>query len=105
MDRYTNRKILTGAPRSVYTIDPQTDAGRKMTAFATHHISDPTILQDLVEQQSPNNFHRDEAKVATVAALHHSLSNMNVGCREQLLLRCFVTSFQLEEGLILYWKW
>ena len=48
----------------------------------------------------------DEAKkVDTVAALHHMISQMDSGCRQQALLSCFVTSFHLEEGRVLFWKW
>jgi len=105
MDRYTNRKILVATARSIYTIDPQSDSGREMTTFATHQLPAPAVLDELLQQQSINQFHRDEAKkLETVAALHHLISQLDAGCQQQALLHCFVTNFRLDEGRILFWK-
>jgi len=59
VDRYTNRKILVGTARSLYTIDPQTDSGREMTVFATHQLPAPSVMQDLIQHQSNDKFYRN----------------------------------------------
>ena len=128
-DRYTNKKILTGAPRTVCTIDPQTEAGREMAIFVAHRLPDGETLAYILQQN--DRFDRNSTdiififemfilfffyklqksiavkakKLATVAALHHFVTNLELGCEEQVLLRCFVTSFPLEASRIIFWKW
>ena len=77
MDRYTNRKILTGTARSIYTIDPQTGSGNEMATFAAHHLPNPAILEDLLQQQSDDKFHRNTIRNLRIKSLIYNSSHLN----------------------------